>query len=373
LVAEFEISGKYNPSGSIRHPAIFMKLQDYIDPKTIVSNPQKGNLKNEAVEGKSVQSNGDWETVKSRAVTSTERLKIEGKTIELVNIENVLWKSENITKADLLQYYIKVAPYILPHLKDRPIALNVNLQGPHSEGFFLRGTEGNHPKWARVYKTKRKHPKPGKSDTIEWLLCNDLATLIYVINLECIDIHPWNSRIISPNEPDYIAIDLDPSDNDFKKAVKTALIAKKFFDKHKLKSFVKTSGKSGMHLLLPCSAIGFVDARKIALHICNVINKELPSITTLSTVTSTRGNKLYIDPSQNDYADRLAAPYCVRAAHHPAVATPIEWSEVNEKLDPRKFTIKTMFDRLKIKGDLWKDLLKEKIMDCNSKVLRKFI
>jgi bifunctional non-homologous end joining protein LigD len=373
LVAEFEISGKYNPSGSIRHPAIFIKLQDYVDPKTIISNSQEGGSKNEPGKEKSVQPHGDWEMVKSRIITSSEKLKIEGKTIELVNIENVLWKSENITKADLLQYYIKIAPYILPHLKDRPIALNVNLQGPHSEGFFLRGTEGNHPKWARTYKTKRKHPKPGKSDTIEWLLCNDLATLIYVINLECIDIHPWNSRITSPNEPDYIAIDLDPSDDDFKKAIKTALVAKKFFDKHKLESFVKTSGKSGMHLLLPCNRIGFGDARKIALHICNVINKELPSITTLSTATSTRGNKLYVDPGQNDYADRLAAAYCVRAAHYPTVATPIEWSEVNEKLDPKKLNIETILDRLETKGDLWKKLLDGTIRDSNSKILRKFI
>jgi bifunctional non-homologous end joining protein LigD len=368
LVAEFEISGKYNPSGSIRHPAIFLKLQDHIDPKTIT-----GGSMTEPPKEKLIQSTGDWEKVKSRTITSSESLKIEGKIIELVNIEKVLWKSENITKADLLQYYIKVGPFILPHLKDRPIALNVNLDGPHSEGFFLRGTEGNHPSWARIYKTKRKHPKLGKSNTIEWLVCNDLATLIYVINLESIDIHPWNSRITSPNEPDYIAIDLDPSDDHFKKAIKTALVAKKLFDKHKLKSFVKTSGKSGMHLLLPCKGIGFEDARKIALYICNAINKELPSITTLSTATSKRGNKLYVDPSQNDYADRLAVAYCVRAAHHPTIATPVEWSEVNEKLNPRKFTIKTLLDRLETKGDLWKGLLNEKIMESNSKVLRKFI
>jgi bifunctional non-homologous end joining protein LigD len=373
LVAEFEISGKYNPSGSIRHPAIFIKLQDYIDPKTIISDPQGVRSKKGPAEEKSIQSSGDWEMVKSRIIISREKLKIEGKNIELINIENVLWKSENITKADLLHYYIKAAPYILPHLKDRPIALNVNLQGPHSEGFFLRGTEGNHPSWARIYKTKRKHPKPGKSDTIEWLLCNDLATLIYIINLECIDIHPWNSRITSPKEPDYIAIDLDPSDNDFKKAIKTALVAKQLFDKHKLKSFIKTSGKSGMHLLLPCSRIAFGDARKIALHICNAINKEIPSITTLSTATSTRGNKLYVDPSQNDYADRLAVTYCVRAAHHPTVSTPIQWSEVNEKLDPKKFTIATILDRLETKGDLWKKLLDETIRDSNSTILRKII
>ena len=343
LVAEFEISGKHNPSGSIRHPAIFLRLRNDVEAKEVFAEkkstkPKSTQKLETAVNDKGVQ-RSDWEKVKTRLITSSEEIKIDGKKIELVNIEKELWPSDNITKADLIQYYIKASQYILPHLKDRPLALNVNLDGPHADGFFLRGTEGNHPKWAKVYKTKRKHQKPGKSNIIEWFVCNDLASLIYIVNLECIDIHPWTSRIPSPNEPDYIAIDLDPSDNDFGKAIKTALVAKQFFDAYKLQSFVKTSGKSGMHLLLPCNGIEFGRARTIALNICTAVHKEIPSITTLETSIEKRGNKLYIDPSQNDYADRLAAAYCVRAAHHPTIATPLEWKEVNEKLNPKNFTI----------------------------------
>src|SRR5205814_1618836 len=131
----------------------------------------------------------------------------------------------------------------------------------------------------------RKHKKKGKSDEIEWLVINDKATLAYAVNnLESIDIHPWNSRIQNPESPDYIAIDIDPSDDDFSKVIETVLAAKEIFAKLKLKTFIKTSGKTGMHLLIPCSGIRSGEAgeaRKIALAVCQQIHDLVPAITTL--------------------------------------------------------------------------------------------
>lgn len=274
-----------------------------------------------------------------------------------------------------------------------PLALNINLHGPFGNNFFLRGLEGHYPKWAEIFKPKRKHPKKGKSPFIEWLVCNNLASLVWMINLECIDVHPWNSRVESFKQADYIVIDLDPTIPDthneeerkrfrrevFLKTIETAHAAKEFFEKHKIKSFIKTSGKTGLHLYLPCDGIQFGEegktgeARLIALNICTQIHELLPKITTLSFSQNARGNKVYVDPNQNDYADRVACAYCVRAAHHPQVSAPLDWREVNDKLRPENFTIENMPERVNKKGDMWERLFGEQIRKANTKVLRGFL
>jgi len=312
---------------------------------------------------------GSWEAVKSRKIKSEEKFAVDGKQINLVNIERHVWK--DLSKAELIQYYISISDYLLPYLKDRPLGINISQFDP-AESFFLRGMEGNQPEWATVFKTDRKHQKAGKSSKIEWLVCNDIATLVWIINQDCIDIHPWASRITSPNEPDYIGIDLDPSDNDFKKVIDTTLATKELLDQYKLQGFVKTSGKSGMHIYVPCTGIEYGTARTVAENMCQAIHELVPSITTVSTSVNSRGNKLYVDPSQNDYADRLAAAYCVRANYTPTVSTPLEWKEVKNGLDPQSFTIHTTSKRPAKKGDLFSAVLDRKIASQNGKKLKPF-
>jgi bifunctional non-homologous end joining protein LigD len=205
------------------------------------------------------------------------------------------------------------------------------------------------------------------------LICNDEATLQYLVNLGCIDINPWTSRISSPDTPDFIIIDLDPSDEDFTKAIEVAKTAKKIFDKNKILAFPKTSGKTGIHLYLPCNEFNFVEARIIAGTICNAIHELIPLITTTDVGINNRGNKLYLDPNQNDFADTVAAPYSVRPFYRPTVSTPLEWKEINSKLDPGKFTTSTILDRLKKKGDLFKNVLDKKIADSNNRQLKNFL
>ncbi|MGN6265430.1 MAG: ATP-dependent DNA ligase, partial [Ginsengibacter sp.] len=385
LVAEFAKSVQTTKSGTIRHPAIFIGLREdkkateVVEevPKKVKNENYKNKVDTQNSESKEPQKDvnaeppGSWETLKKRKITSENKLEIEGHQMNLINIERELWPG--ITKAELIEYYISIADYILPHLKDRPLGLNICLQSAANGGFFLRGMEGQAPSWATIFSTERKHKKKGKSNTIEWLVCNDTATLVYIVNLESIDIHPWTSRVVSPNKTDYIVIDLDPSDDDFQKVIDTALAAKEIFGKYKLKSFIKTSGKTGLHLLIPCIDIEFGDSRKIAIKICNEIHEQVPQITTTSFSTNSRGNKVYIDPSQNDYADRIAAPYCVRAYHLPTISTPLDWTEITSKLNPSAFTIKTIFNRLEGKGDLFKNILDDKIRIHNSKILNQFL
>ena len=230
--------------------------------------------------------------------------------------------------------------------------------------------ENRQPECADIFTDQRKHKKAGKRDLIDYLVCNNEATLLNMINLGCIDVNPWSSRTANPTEPDYIIIDLDPSDDDFKKVIATAKVAKKVFDKHKLLSFVKTSGKTGMHLLLPCTGINYQVARRVAEIICKEIHQLIPGITTIQNSISLRGSKLYIDPSQNDYADTIAAPYSVRPYHIPTVSTPLEWKEVNEELNPSNFTMHTILDRLKKKGDLFKPLLETKKNAINRALIK---
>jgi bifunctional non-homologous end joining protein LigD len=263
-----------------------------------------------------------------------------------------------------------VYPYIIPHLKDRPLSLHVKHNGPNAPGLYIKDMEGRGPEWLQTFSVSRKHKKKGRRDIIDYLLCNDEATLQYVVNLGCIDINPWTSRAGSADTPDFIIVDLDPSDKDFTKAIEAAKAAKKIFDKNKIIAFPKTSGKTGIHLYIPCNGFGFPEARKIAENICDAIHDLVPSITTTDVSINNRGDKLYLDPNQNDFADTVAAPYSLRPYHKPTVSTPIEWKEINNKLDPGNFTITTILDRLKKKGDLFKGVLDKKIADSNNRRLR---
>lgn len=383
LVANIKFAA-YTSSGKIRKPAIFLGFREDKKPGQVVEekpipieevNNKTANEKNTANRSTKDKTNAaqesNWKLIKDQKITSSDTVTIDGKKIILTNIEKELWKG--ITKAGLIAYYHSVAPYILPHLKNRPESLhlkNINAQAP---GFYIKDMEGNQPEWAKIFSTKRKHPKKGKRNSIDYLICDDEATLLYMVNLGCIDMNPWTSRIQHYQQPDFIIIDLDPGDEDFKKVIQTALAGKKILDKFKLKAFPKTSGKTGIHIYIPCQGFSFVEARKIALNICKKINRLVPDISTIENTISNRGNKVFIDYNQNDEADTVAAPYSVRPAKMPTVSTPLAWKEINEKLEPGLFTIDTILKRLEKTGDLFKEVNQEKIKKHNSAILKNFL
>jgi bifunctional non-homologous end joining protein LigD len=288
--------------------------------------------------------------------------------VKVNNLDKVLWSEQNVNKAGLLAYYGSMAHTILPYLKDRPLSIYIKHLSPTAPGLYIKDMEGRQPAFADTFETPRKHAKKGKREIIEYLVCNNAATLLYVINLGAIDLNPWSSRTTSPETPDYITIDLDPSDGDFNKAIEAARAAKEIFSEQRLKTFVKTSGKTGLHLLIPCSGFSFPEARAIGSKICDEVQRRVPAITTRERSVDKRGNLLYVDDSQNDFADTIAAPYSVRPYRIPSVSTPLDWKEVKPGLDPAAFTIHTIRKRLDKKGDLFKGLFDGKVVETNNKI-----
>ena len=313
----------------------------------------------------------NWNKVFEEKIKSEGQITVEGEQLHLTNIEKKLWKSTN--KAQLITYYNSIADFILPHLKDRPLSLYLKNLNAGAPGLYIKDMEGFQPDFLDIFSTKRKHKAKGKADVIDYAVCNGLPALLWLVNLGCIDFNPWNSSVQNPLEPDFIAIDLDPSDEDFKKAVKTAIAAKQYFDEQMLTAYLKTSGKTGIHMIIPCEGFSFKEARSIAEKICLEIHKRVPRFTTLEVLKSKRGNHLFVDFSQNDEADTLACAYSVRPDKQPNVSTPIDWNELDLKLTPSKFTIGNTALRLEEKGDLWKNIGNTKVKTSNSKILLKIL
>jgi bifunctional non-homologous end joining protein LigD len=385
LVANFEFADWTN-SGRIRKPATFLgfrKDKDASDvmletPKSVekIENENKTEDQEQPTAQKKLRTKSNykikdenWEELEKLRVTSEEVFDIGDCKVKITNVEKEIWKG--ITKAQLIQYYHTIAPLILPHLKDRPLSLHIKHQGVHAQGLYIKDMAGREPDCAEIFSDKRRHLKKGKRNVIDYLVCNNEATLLYAINLGSIDINPWMSTKEKPGQPDFINIDLDPTDDDFNKVIEVALAAKQILLKYKLTSFIKTSGKTGMHIYLPVSGIDNAGARRFSELLGKEIHGLVPSISTVQISKDLRGNKVLIDPSQNDYADTLACAYSVRPYHIPTISTPLEWKEVKKGLNPAKFTIETIHGRIEKKGELFKDILDLKNKQHNYKMLSK--
>jgi len=375
LVANFEFA-TWTKTGRIRKPATFLgfrldKKASQVVREVPLSDAQEQTIIEAPKKKPQLTSSADsnWPKIDAKKIESERDFEFGGHQVTISNIEQELW--HGITKARLITYYHQVCPFILPHLKDRPLSLHIKQDGAMAPGFYIKDMQGRQPDYLDIFEDQRRHPKKGKRNQIDYAVCNNEAALLYLVNLGNIDLNPWSSRITNPQQTDFISIDLDPSDDDFGKAVKTAQAAKSVFDQLKLTSFVKTSGKTGIHLFIPCKGLDYPRARTLAEKICGLVCRQVPDIATTEVSIEHRGNKLFVDPSQNDYADTLACVYAVRPYKHPQVSTPLEWKEVKDKRDPGKFTMDSVPERLEKKGDLWEDLLNEKVKAANTKALLK--
>ena len=313
----------------------------------------------------------NWGKIEQVKTIHETEFAIDDCTIILSDVDRHVWK--DVTKAALIEYYHQVAPYILPHIQQRPQSLHIKMNGATAPGLYIKDMEGRQPACADIFSDRRRHPKQGKRKVIDYLVCNNEATLLWMINLGCIDVNPWNARVGNEEHPDYIVVDLDPSENELsakglQRLRETVLATKEYLDTKRLTAFIKTSGKTGIHFLLPCSGFTCAESRSFAEHICNEVHQLVSESSTTAVSVSQRAGKIYLDPAQNDYADTIAAAYSVRPFTIPTVSTPLTPRDL-KNVDPRLFTIYTIGKRLARKKDLFADLGDSQIIQRNNKIL----
>jgi len=270
------------------------------------------------------------------------------------HLDKIFWPKEKITKGEVIEYYQKIAPYMLPYLKDRPESLNRHPNGINGKNFFQKNFTYEPPAFVKL---KKIYSDSNKAN-INYLVCENKDTLLYMANLGCIEINPWFSRIKSLDKPDYAVIDLDPENIGFDKVVEVAKEVHKLLDQIKVPNYCKTSGATGLHIYIPLGAKYTYDQAKEFSHLIAIlVNRRLPKITSVERSPKKRQKKVYLDYLQNRKGQTLAAPYSIRPKPGATVATPLEWKEVKKGLSPSQFTIKNIFIRLKQKGDIFKPVL----------------
>jgi len=268
--------------------------------------------------------------------------------VKFSNLEKVFWPEEGYTKSDLIDYYDAVSPWLLPYLKDRPLVLTRYPDGIKGKSFFQKDAPEWVPSWIR---TARIHSHDVGRD-IDYFIVDDRESLRYVVNLGTIPLHLWSSRLPSLDHPDWLVLDLDPKGAPFTDVVKVARALGRILDELALPSYVKTSGATGLHILLPLGARYDYDVTRTFARLLAVMGVEAePAISTIARPLRSRGGKVYIDFGQNGRGQTIVAPFSVRPLPGAPVSCSLRWEEVTAKLDPARFTIKTAPARFQKLGD----------------------
>ena len=365
LVCNIKFS-EWTRDGHMRHP-VFMGLRSDKSAREVSKEPtiknKRSMTKSRSVQDRSarerkVMAKKEVEEAPSDLPNARD-VKVGRNTVHLTNLNKVFWPDEGITKGDVLRYYEQIAPVLLPHLKDRPQSLYRTPNGVKDPGFFQKDAGGGAPAW--VPSIKIPSDSRGGAD-IDYLLCNDVGTLLYMVNLGCIELNPWSSRKQHLLKPDYLVMDLDPSErNRFDHVVEAALAVKVVLDRIGAKSFCKTSGSTGLHVYIPTGGrYTYEQLAPVAKDIMRVVNQLLPKTTTLERSLAKRDKrKIYLDHLQNRKGQTIASVYCLRPKRGAMVSTPLAWKEVKLGLDPRKFNIITVPKRVARIGDLFSGVAKE--------------
>jgi bifunctional non-homologous end joining protein LigD len=295
---------------------------------------------------------------KKTSAPSDKTTRIGKYNVNLTNQDKIYFPKNKITKGDLVDYYQAVADYILPHLKNRPLSLNRFPNGIGADNFYHKDAGDDTPSWV---KTTEVYSESTDKD-INYIVCNNRATLAYLNNLGCIDMNPWNSRYTKLDYPDYLVLDLDPSDkNTFDDVIEVAQQIKELLDEIKIEGYCKTSGSTGLHIYIPMGGKYHYDQVKDFAHILmsHTLDR-LPEITTLERSLKKREkNQIYLDYLQNRSGQTLASVYSVRPREGATVSMPLEWSEVKKGLKPTDFTIFNALERIEKKGDLFLPVLQK--------------
>jgi len=352
LVCEIKFS-EITKDGIYRHP-VFVTLREDKNPEEI------GNLVGKDTESSINQTNENPKqmktTKKSKPSEKEKEITLNRHKVKLTNQDKIYFPKDDITKGDVVEYYQSVAEYILPHLKNRPLSLNRFPNGIEEQSFYQKDASDNIPEWVKTTQVYSE----SNDKYIDYIYCNDKATLAYLNNLGCIDLNPWNSALPDLEHPDFLVLDLDPSKkNTFDDVIETALQVNEVLNSIKVKGYCKTSGSTGIHVYIPMGGKYDFDQVKDFAHILmKQVHEQLPKITTLERSLQKRDDKkIYLDYLQNRTGQTLASAYSLRPKEGASVSMPLDWDEVKPGMRPTDFNIHNALDRIKEKGDLFKPVL----------------
>jgi bifunctional non-homologous end joining protein LigD len=280
------------------------------------------------------------------------------KTISFSNLKKVYWPAERYTKGDMIDYYRAVSRWLLPYLRNRPVVMTRFPDGIDGKSFYQKDAPEFAPDWMRTVRIWSEDTQR----EIRYFVCDDAESLLYVANLGTIPLHIWASRVGSLELCDWCVLDLDPKDAPFSDVIRCALALRQLCQSVALPSYVKTTGKTGLHILLPLGRqCTYAQSRTLGELLARVVLAELKDIATITRHVTKRGDKVYIDYLQNRHGQTIVAPFSVRPLPGATVSMPLLWEEVNESLDPKAFTIKTAIERMdRLTSDPVASVLEEK-------------
>ncbi|MGD8375761.1 MAG: DNA ligase D, partial [Acidobacteriota bacterium] len=309
---------EWTHEGQLRHP-VFLRLRDDKAPEECVRR------------------DGPREVLEPVPVEDAAR------EVAFTNRDKVFWPDDGYTKGDLIEFYRSVSGWLLPYLADRPVVLTRYPDGIDGKMFFQKDAPDFVPEWIRTERMWSEHAER----EIHYFIADDEETLLYLANLGTIPLHIWSSRVATLQKPDWTILDLDPKGAPFADVVAVARAIKKLCDEIELDCFVKTSGSTGLHVLIPLGRLcTYEQSRSLAGLLARVVAAELPGKATVARTLAARKGRVYVDYLQNGHGRLLVSPYSVRPLPGAPVSTPLRWREVNRKLDIAKFTIRTLPRRL---------------------------
>ena len=279
-------------------------------------------------------------------------LEIEKERVSLTSLDRIYWPEEQITKFELLSYYLKIGKLIMPHLQDRPAILQRYPRGIKAPMFFQQDLES-----APAF-IKTAHLVNQEGRELNYAVFTTIGSLLHFVNLGAIEQHPWHSTLKHLDQPDYLMLDLDPKQAPWKNVLEVALVCKEIFDELDLPSFPKTSGSSGIHVYLPLKPKhDYGKIARLALALASAVAQRVPKIaTTERSLARRQKQQVYVDAMQNARGKTIAAAYSTRAKLGATVSMPLLWKQIEKGVKISDFTIKNVPKLVEKNGDAWKDL-----------------
>ena len=359
LVCEVRFS-EWTSGGIFRHPA-FVGLRSDVRPEdcTVETEiPVDQALRPAAGDGNGSSPHGPPDDVE-RALGELQRLRaddhweIAGRRLRLTNLDKVFWPQDGFTKRDMIAHYVRMGAYLLPYLRERPLSMQVFPDGIEGKSFWRKDKPAHAPAWMDSW---TYHGEKTKT----YIVVNELATLAWVANAGVVDLHPWHSRVDTPDQPDWAVFDLDPfPPATFQDVIDIAKLVKAALDHYRLRGVLKTSGQTGLQIYVPLRrGPSYDEVRKWVEDVGRAIGQVARDRITWDWAVAERSGRIRIDYTQNIINKTLAAPYSVRPASHAPVSTPIAWEELDDPgLRPDRWTMSTIADRVTAVGDLFHPLL----------------